>query len=78
MGFTLTLSLVISELALVFSFWPIPTIIEALFLTTVFYSLVSIVQQHFVERLFKKTLWEFISVSLIVFVFVIFTARWGG
>ncbi len=78
MFFTLTLSLAISELALVFSFWPIPTIIEALFLTTVFYSLVSIVQQHFVERLFKRTLWEFISVSVIVFIFVIFTARWGG
>lgn len=76
--FTLILSLAISELALVFSFWPIPTIIEALFLTTVFYSLVSLVQQHFVERLFKRTLWEFISVSVIVFVFVIFTARWGG
>lgn len=76
--YTLTLTLTLAELALVFSFWPIPTIIEALFLTTVFYSLVSIAQQHFVERLFRRTLWEFISVSLLVFVFVIFTARWGG
>lgn len=77
-GFALTLSLVISELALVFSFWPFPTVIEALFLTTVFYSLVSIVQQHFSQRLFKRMLWEFILVSLIVFVLVFFTVRWGG
>lgn len=76
--FTLILSLSLAELALVFSFWPVPTIIEALFLTTVFYSLVSIVQQHFMERLFKRALWEFLAVSLIVFLFVIFTAKWGG
>lgn len=78
MFFALTLSLSLAELALVFSFWPIPTIIEALFLTTVFYSLVSIVQQHFSQRLFKRMLWEFTAVSLIVFVFVFFTVRWGG
>lgn len=76
--YTLALALALAELALVFSFWPFSTVIEALFLTTVFYSLVSIVQQYFSQRLFKRMLWEFILVSLIVFVFVFFTVRWGG
>lgn len=76
--YTVVTSLVLSELAFVFSFWPIQTIIEALFLTTVFYSLVGMVQQHLVERLFKRTVIEFIVVSAIVFMLVLLTTRWGG
>lgn len=75
--YTLVISLGLAELALVFSFWPMPTIIEALFLTTIFYSLVGIVQQHLVERLFRRTLTEFIAVLGIVFILVLFTTKWG-
>ena len=76
--YTMVISLVLSELAFVFSFWPIQTVIEALFLTTVFYSLVGMVQQHLLERLFKRTMIEFIAVSAIVFILVLVTTRWGG
>ncbi|MBI4999357.1 hypothetical protein HZB97_01125 [Candidatus Gottesmanbacteria bacterium] len=76
--YTLVISLVLAQLAFVFSFWPIQTIIEALFLTTVFYSLVGMVQQQLVERLFRQTMIEFIAVSAIVFILVLLTTRWGG
>lgn len=76
--YTLVISLVLAQFAFVFSFWPIQTVIEALFLTTVFYSLVGMVQQHLVERLFRRTMVEFIAVSAIVFLLVLVTTRWGG
>lgn len=76
--YTLALTLILAELAFVFSFWPMPTTIEALFLTTVGYSLVGMTQQHLIGRLFKRTAWEFMAVSAIVFLLVLLTTKWGG
>lgn len=71
------LSVVMAELAMVFSFWPIRITIEALFLTTVFYSLVGMMQQYLLERLFSKTVREFLIVLILVFILVLITTRWG-
>lgn len=76
--YTIVITVIMGELAFVLSFWPIPVILEALFLTTIFYSLVGIVQQFLQERLFKRTQVEFIAVSVIVFILVLLTTRWGG
>lgn len=76
--YTLVISLGLGEMAFVFSFWPIQGVLEALFLTTGFYTLVGIVQQHLIERLFQRTLMEFIAVSGIVFALILFTTSWGG
>ncbi|KKS53833.1 MAG: hypothetical protein UV17_C0030G0006 [Candidatus Gottesmanbacteria bacterium GW2011_GWA1_42_26] len=70
-------TLVMSELVLVFSFWPIRVTIEALFLTTVFYCLVGMMQQYLVERLFPKTTREYLLVFVLVFLLVLFTTKWG-
>ncbi len=75
--YSFVLSLSLGELAFTFSFWPIPTIVEALFLTTVFYSLVGMVQQLFLERFFKKTVREFLTVSGLVFLLVLIATHWG-
>lgn len=64
--------------AFVLAFWPIQPTIEALFLTTAFYTLVGMGQQHLVGRLFRKTKIEFITVLVAVFVLVLFTTRWGS
>lgn len=71
------LALGFGELALIFSFWPMPTIVEALFLTTVFYSLVGATQQFLMERLFKGALREFLTVAGLVFFFVLLATKWG-
>jgi len=76
--YTQITAICLAELAFVFSFWPINPVIEALFLTSVFYSLVGMIQQHLVGRLFKQTAIEFIVVSLIVFLLVLLTTKWGG
>lgn len=72
--YSLFLSLCLAELAFVFSFWQVRPTIEALFLTTVFYSLAGVVQNYFLGRLFKKTVNEFILVLLVVFLLTFFTS----
>jgi hypothetical protein len=74
---SLVIALLIMQLVLIFSFWPIKTTIEALFITTVFYSLVGMTQQYLIGRLFANTFREFLAVLLLVFILVIFTTRWG-
>ena len=75
---TLVVTLVCAELAWVFSFWPVRTTIEALFLTTCFYSMVGMGQQYLMQRLYKRTVIEFFTVAAIVFVVVLFTTHWRG
>ena len=62
----------------VFSFWPIPVTIEALFVTTVFYSLIGIIQQHLVGRLFENTLREYLLILILGLILIIFTTHWGS
>lgn len=75
---TVALTIVCMELAWIFSFWPVKSIIQALFLTTCFYSLVGMGQQYLAQRLYKRTVIEFFAVSAIVFVVVLFTTHWRG
>ncbi len=69
---------ILTGLVVIFSFWPIGTTIEALFLTTAFYTLVGMTQQQIIGRLFSKTAREFSAVLIIVFLLVIITTRWGS
>lgn len=75
---TSVITALITELVIIFSFWPVRTTFEALFVTTVFYTLVGLTQQHLVGRLFVKTAREFLSVLAIVMVLLIATTRWGS
>ena len=70
--------LLLAQAAFVFAFWPIQPTIEALFLTTAFYTLVGMGQQHMVGRLFRKTKIEFIIVLAAIFIMVLFTTQWGS
>ncbi len=75
---SLALSAAFFELAWVFSFWPMKSILVALFLTTCFYSTIGMAQQYLVDKLYKKTVIEFFSVSAIVLVIIIFATHWRG
>lgn len=74
---TWVITLLLTELATIISFWPIRTTIAALFVTTVFYTLVGMTQQQLVGRLFTKTAREFMTVLVIVFILLITTTKWG-
>lgn len=75
---SMIITLILMELVFVFSFWPIIITIEALFVTTAFYTLAGMTQQYLVERLFVKTAREFLTVLILVFVLVAVTTRWGS
>lgn len=75
---TYIVSAVLAEIGWVFSFWPTQTTLTVLFLTTGFYGCVGMAQQYLVEKLYKKTVIEFFSLTTIVFVIVLFATRWRG
>lgn len=75
--FSLILALVLAEAALAISFWPLAVSTSSLFLITVLYLLLGLVQSEFQERLFKKTVREYLWVAITVFLTIFFTTRWG-
>lgn len=70
------ISLCLAELAFIFSFWPVKLTIEALFLTTGFYTLVGASQQYLLRRLFRKALTEFLMVLFAIFLLLLLTTSW--
>lgn len=68
----------VSEVGLGLAFWPGNGTIQALFLTTFFYVIVDMSQQALIDRLFLRTIREYISVIVIVFILVLVTTSWGG
>lgn len=75
---TASLTLIMTEVAWVLSFWPSQPIMTALFIASIFYSLVGIAQQYVVDRMYKKTVIEFFIVCLIVCIIFLFTTNWRG
>ncbi len=76
--YTLALSFVLGEMALVFSFWPLTVVVGSLSLTTTLYILLGLTQHHLSERLFKRTINEYLGVGVAVLLVIFLTTRWGG
>lgn len=76
--YSLALSLVIGEISLVFSFWPVTVAVGSLSLTTSLYIVLGLGQHYLSERLFKRTLNEYIGVGIAVLIVIFLTTRWGG
>lgn len=72
------LSVIFAQLAWIFSFWPVSFVLQALFITTCFYSMVGMMQQYLVERLYKKNVIEFAMVTVLVFIIVFLATHWRG
>lgn len=75
LGFVI--SLVMGELAVAVSFWPVVPILGALFLASVLYALVGIHQLRLSERLNKQRIIEYTSIAAVVLVLMIIATRWG-
>lgn len=75
---SILLSVIFSQLAWAFSFWPVSLVLQTLFLTTCFYSMVGMAQQYLVERLYKKNVMEFTMVTVLVFVIIFLATHWRG
>jgi len=76
--FSLVLTLILAELALSFSFWPILPTIGALALVSAMYVLLGITHFYFTQRLKKRTVWEYLGIAGLILAFIIATTRWGG
>lgn len=67
----------IGQLALALSFWPISNASYSLLMTAAYYSMVSIIQQHLLERLFKDTIREYVFVFIFTLFLALITTRWS-
>jgi hypothetical protein len=76
--YSIIIGLGVGEMASVLSFWPILSPSFSLLLTAFFYTFAGIVQLHFLERLFKPAIREYIAVLICVFLLTYFTTPWGG
>ncbi len=76
--YTLALSFVLGEVALVFSFWPLNVAVGSLSLTTALYILLGLTQHYLSERLFKRTVNEYLGVGIAVLIVIFLTTRWAG
>jgi hypothetical protein len=75
---TIALTAVMIQLTWILSFWPVPRMMAALFIASVFYSLVGMAQQYIVEKMYKKTVIEFFLVCIVISLIFLATTRWRG
>lgn len=71
-------SIILGEIALVFSFWPLNISLWALFLSACVYAFLGVGQQYLAGRLFKRTTVEFFLVPGFMLLILFFSAKWGG
>lgn len=75
--YSFIVSLAVGELVVSLSFWPIKLSSISLLITASFYTLVGVVQQHLLERLFRDTIREYIIVFIFTLLVTFFATRWG-
>lgn len=73
---TIALTTVLSEFAFMISLWPAQPLMRALFISSLFYSLTGMSQQYVVEKMYKKTVIEFLIVTVVIFIIFLFTSSW--
>jgi hypothetical protein len=72
------LAFVVGEVAAMIGFWPITVPVGSLALTTVVYIGLGLGQAKLQQRLFDRTIREYLVVGVVVFITMFITARWGG
>ncbi len=75
---SLILSLVVGELALAFSFWPISNIMWSVVLASAIYVLLGLLTHEMKERLNKRITREYLAIGLVVLLFALVTTSWTG
>ena len=76
--FALGISWALAQVATVLSFWPVPVTSGSLFLTACLYVILGLSQHYWDERIFAKTVGEYLAVGMVVLFTMYFTTRWGG
>ena len=76
--YSLALSLMVAEGALALSFWPVTVSANSLALITIMYVILGLTQHYLSQRLFRRTINEYLTVGIIVLAVIIITTHWGG
>lgn len=76
--YTLILSLLVSELGIILSFWPISKSMVSLVLATGLYMVLGISTHTFRERLNRGVVWEYVGWGVLIFLIAIFATSWRG
>jgi len=76
--YSLALSLMVAEGALALSFWPVTVSAGSLALITIMYMVLGLTQHYLSQRLFKRTINEYLTVGIIVLAVILITTHWGG
>ncbi len=75
---SLVLSLVLAELALSFSFWPMPTTIWSLALSSSMYVLLGLTTQYLRGKVSKRVVWEYWGIGALILIVSFLTTSWTG
>lgn len=75
---SLILSLVLGELGIVLSFWPLTTVMWSLSLASAMYVILGLLTQHLKSRLTPRIVGEYLLVGAGVLLFCFFTTSWSG
>ena len=73
-----TLSLVLGELGLAFSFWPTPNTIWPLILSSSMYVLLGLTTQVLRSRVNRRVVWEYLGIGVAVLIIGYITTSWTG
>jgi len=76
--YAFALSLIQGEVATALSFWPVTVAVGSLGLATALYISLGLTQQQLAQRLFPKTVNEYVRVGIIVLLVIFLTTHWGG
>lgn len=76
--YSLALALIVAEGALALSFWPVTVSAGSLALITIMYVVLGLTQHYLSQRLFKRTINEYLTVGIVVLLVIILTTHWGG
>lgn len=75
---TLIFSLIIAEISMIISFWPVGVGKGSLYLVSLLYAFSGLAQAYCRQRLFKKTIWEYVWVGLGTFLALFLVTSWRG
>ncbi len=71
------ISFLLFELSMMISLWPVNILIASLFLVACLYIFLSLMQYRLNERLFAKTVFEYIRLAVLIFIVTFLAAHWG-
>lgn len=72
------ISLILGELALTLSFWPSPTTIWSLALSSAMYVFLGLSTQKLRGRLNRRVVWEYVGIGIAVLLVSFLTTSWSG